>query len=367
MLAQSSSGSLIVTQDEALNHAPEHRIMSTDEDICSGEATSKLEEKKQDSEKKSDFEKKAGVKRKAAEAVNNGNEMDGESETPSNWGPGIRAPRPKVNLKEKIIGKKAGSYTMCEIHRILQHFNCLDRIPLRPTKDDLLQSLADLSKEKTITSRDRCWILRQPLGPGGLRYQTLNADGTPAPDSYPAGRAPRKKRATAISTASPRNIPNGPPRPTASKAMPPAPRFFTHTSMSRKESKKPITEAAPTSQQVPAEELLKMILPYLPSLIQSQIESRFVLDYDKIADLVSEKMHDSVGVRFSSPSKVEAIVDKLMKRVNLKSQSVESDIDSTTSQLSDSTKSPPVAPQMDTMPNLLEIIDDGEDEDEDSE
>ncbi|GME29148.1 hypothetical protein NpPPO83_00002209 [Neofusicoccum parvum] len=137
--------------------------------------------------------------------------------------------------------------------------------------------------------------------------------------------------------------------------------------MSRKESKKPITEAAPTSQQVPAEELLKMILPYLPSLIQSQIESRFVLDYDKIADLVSEKMHDSVGVTFSSPSKVEAIVDELMKRVNLKSQSVESDIDSTTSQLSDSTKSSPVAPQMDTMPNLLEITDDGEDEDEDSE
>ncbi|GME29147.1 hypothetical protein NpPPO83_00002209 [Neofusicoccum parvum] len=214
MLAQSSSGSLIMTQDEALNHAPEHRIASNDEDICTGEATSKPEEKKPDPEKKSGFEKKAGVKRKAAEAMNNGNEMDGESETPSKWGPDIRAPRPK---------------------------------------------------------------------------------------------------------------------------------------------------------QVPAEELLKMILPYLPSLIQSQIESRFVLDYDKIADLVSEKMHDSVGVTFSSPSKVEAIVDELMKRVNLKSQSVESDIDSTTSQLSDSTKSSPVAPQMDTMPNLLEITDDGEDEDEDSE
>ncbi|KAK0640246.1 hypothetical protein DIS24_g9546 [Lasiodiplodia hormozganensis] len=178
------------------------------------------------------IESKEGSKRERDAADGNG---DADAKWYRNWGAGVRQPKPKIEKDAIIMGKKATSYTIPEMRRILQHFGLAAAIPLQPRKDDLLQTLVELEAEKEISAEDRRWILRQPLGPGGSLFQNLDTNGNPTPDSYPLKHAP-KKRGKTSKTSKPRAQPSKVMKPhqySGSKSMPPSgPSYAAYSSIS---------------------------------------------------------------------------------------------------------------------------------------
>lgn len=181
-----------------------------------------------------------------------------------NWGDGVRMPKPEIGSDAKIMGKKAGSYSIPELRRILQHFGRAAAMPLNPKKDDLLQMLVELEAEKKISAKGRLWITRQPLGPGGTLFQNLDTDGNPTPDSFPFKHAPRKRSKTS-NMSKPRAQTSKvvkPPSYSRSKAMPPSgPYYAAYSSvspsmrsghMSKAEGKQPAKEVSVTT---PAEQM----------------------------------------------------------------------------------------------------------------
>lgn len=330
-----------------------------DPDPVAGPSTAKHDHKCEKTEEK------AGVKRKDPDEETDDNTDDGEDDVERNWGPDIRAPEDRIPPREIIIGKMAKNYRMLEIRRILQHFHCLDRVSLRATKNDLLQALIDLSEEKRILPQDRCWIMRQPLGPGGVRFQTLEQDGRPSRDSYPAGHAPKKRKTNnCVPSSSKGTSAWSLPRPSASKAMPDAPRFTTYTSMSSTaEGKKPgrATAITPKETQELQGQVLMVMQPVIHA-IAKQLESQILpaSNYEEIANQVVAKLRNE-GVTDSST--LAALLQETLKRAQITDPGPEHPL--STSDHQESPGSPESSPLIASasLRKMMEITDDDTDDD----
>ncbi|KAF4537404.1 hypothetical protein BFW01_g11432 [Lasiodiplodia theobromae] len=214
---------LFVSQDDGDDVSPESRetrsAAGTEATITSSSGTMAISKSVGATVKK--IESKEGSKRECDAGDGNG---DADAKWYRNWGAGVRQPKPKIEKDAMIMGKKATSYTIPEMRRILQHFGLAAAIPIHPRKDDLLQTLVELEAEKEISAEDRRWILRQPLGPGGTLFQNLDTNGKPTIDSYPYKHAP-KKRGKASNKSKPKAPPNKVVKPhqySGSKSMPPS-------------------------------------------------------------------------------------------------------------------------------------------------